>query len=38
MSLISGTLHAIEKKETRDVIWNWVICLWKEKTIYLNAK
>ena len=38
LSLISGTLHAIEKKEIRDVIWNWVICLWKEKTIYLNAK
>ena len=36
LSLISGTLHAIEKKESRDAIWNWMISLWKDRSLYLN--
>jgi len=38
LSLISGTLHAIEKEETRTNIWNWCMALWTQRELYLNTQ
>jgi capsule biosynthesis phosphatase len=36
MSLISGTLHAIDDKVSRERVWDWLTNLLKQKDKYLN--